>query len=117
MSGLGDIGSAMIYLATVIGSCTAIFTAVKKSIKNLFDVQTKDIREEMKNQNEAIVRVDLENCKNYLVTFLARLERDDSTIDEIEKQRFWEQFEHYGAIGGNSYVANKVSKLKAAGKL
>lgn len=117
MNGLGELGSAIVFLATLIGSCTAIFSAVKKALKKLFEIQTKEIQEEMEVQKAAIIRVDLENCKNYLVTFLARVDKGDESVDEIEKQRFWEQYEHYSAIGGNSYVANKVERLKATGRL
>ena len=109
MNGLGELGSALLWLATLIGSCTAIYSALKKAIQKLFQIMTKDIHNE-------IARVDLENCKNYLVTFLARVERGEP-VDEIEKQRFWEQYEHYSSNGGNSYIANKVEKEKATGRL
>ena len=58
----------------------------------------------------------MENCKNYLVTFLAACERGQAH-DEIELERFHEQLSHYQAIGGNSYIKDKVMKLQNAGKL
>ena len=41
----------------------------------------------------------------------------DEPIDEIERERFWEQYEHYVKCGGNSYIQRKVENLKQAGKL
>ena len=58
----------------------------------------------------------MENCKNFLVSFLARCDRGEY-IDEIEKERFWEQYEHYRELGGNAYIGNKVESLRKEGKL
>ena len=38
-------------------------------------------------------------------------------IDEVEKERFYETYEHYTKLGGNSYIHDKVESLKKAGKL
>ena len=113
---LADVGAWIAFLAALIGSCGAIFAAVQKVLKKLFATQTKDIQTRLDSQGEAIKRVDLENCKNFLVSFLSRCERGDK-IDEIEKARFWEQYEHYRELGGNAYIGNKVESLKKEEKL
>jgi hypothetical protein len=38
-------------------------------------------------------------------------------MDEIEKERLWEQYEHYQKIGGNSYIKRKIEQLQNDGKL
>ena len=58
----------------------------------------------------------MQACKNYLVSFLSDVEKDELT-DEIERERFWEQYQHYTEHGGNSYIKRKVEKLKSEGKL
>ena len=63
-----------------------------------------------------ISEVDLNQCKNFLVRFLADVEQD-KPIDEVEKERFFETYQHYVASGGNSYIHDKVESLKRAGKL
>lgn len=105
----GDVGRLIAFLATIIGSCGVIYAALKKAIKKLFDDITKEIKGQIEN-------VDIGNSKNYLVTFLARVDRMEE-IDEIELIRFWEQYEHYIKIGGNSYIKNKTEKLKQVGRL
>lgn len=55
-------------------------------------------------------------CSNYLVRFLADIEQGEE-LDEIEKKRFWENYEQYVTLGGNSYIKEKVNKLKAQHKL
>lgn len=107
---LADVGTWVGFFAALIGSCTCIYAWIKKLLKSLFDAQTKGI-------NEQIKKVDLENCKNFLVSFLARCDKQDCVIDEIEKARFWEQYEHYLELGGNSYIKNRVEQLRKDGKL
>ena len=102
---LGQVGAFIVYLAGLAGAVTGIYQLIKKLMKALF-----------KDQNAAIESIDRENCKNYLVSFLARVERGDP-YDEIELERFHEQYEHYRNIHGNSYISSKVTKLQNAGKL
>ena len=54
--------------------------------------------------------------KNFLVAKIAEVDKGNK-LDEIEKERFWEQYEHYSKIGGNSYIQRKVDELKESGKL
>lgn len=114
---LADLGTWLAFLAALIGSCGAIYAAIKKALKKLFDVQTKSIQLRIDQNSESIKKVDMENCKNFLVSFLARCDRQDCVIEEIEKARFWEQYEHYLELGGNSYIRNRVEQLRKDGKL
>ncbi len=107
---LADLGTWVGFFAALIGSCTGIYAWIKTLLKSLFDAQTKGL-------NEQIKKVDLENCKNFLVSFLARCDRQDCVIEEIEKARFWEQYEHYLELGGNSYIRNRVEQLRKDDKL
>ena len=36
-------------------------------------------------------------------------------ILDAEKQRFWEEYEHYISAGGNSYIKEWVDRLKKKG--
>lgn len=114
---LADIGTWIGFLAALIGSCAGIYAWIKKSLKSLFRTQTADIHVQMDEQKAMITRVDTENCKNFLVSFLSRCDKPNCTIDEIEKERFWEQYEHYLSLGGNSYIKNKVETLCKKGVL
>lgn len=102
---LGDIATWAAFLAAFGGSVAAIIKGVKKAVEALLEPLTKQIQS-----------VDMENCKNFLVTFLAETERGQEH-DQIELERFHEQFEHYKSIGGNSYIKAKVEKLQKDGKL
>lgn len=113
---LENVGAILATVAAVMGSCAGIYVYIKKALKALFDTQTKDLQARLDKQEAAINRVDIENCKNFLVSFMGRIERGDP-VDEIEKERFWEQYEHYTSLGANGYIRNKVEQLKSKGVL
>ena len=85
---------------------------VVKELKPEF-VSIKDRLDALEQRNE---RQDMENVKNYLVLFLADIERNEKP-DEVELLRFEEQFAYYTKKGGNSYIHRKYEKLKSEGKL
>lgn len=63
------------------------------------------------------LNADLSSCKNFLVRFLADVEQGQP-VDEVETTRFWETYDHYiRDLGQNSYIKEKVAKLKTEGKL
>lgn len=66
--------------------------------------------------DKKIVEVDLSQCKNFLVRFLSDVEQG-ARIDEVERERFYETYQHYINAGGNSYIHEKVESLKKQGKL
>lgn len=102
---LGDLARWAAFAVALGGSIAAIIRGVNKAVGKLLEPVVKQIES-----------VDRENCKNFIVTFLAETERGQEH-DQIELERFHEQFEHYKSIGGNSYIKAKAEKLKAAGKL
>lgn len=120
---IGQIAVAVAFIAALITGGVKIKDAVKKwltnTLKESFDAQkreTDEIKRTVEDIKGQLDKVDIENCKNYLVTFLAETERGE-VKDEIELQRFYEEYEHYVEKGGNSYVKEKFAKLKQKGYL
>lgn len=113
---LGDLATWAGFIVALGGSVAAIVNGVKRALKAMFEQQMQAINARMDKQEEAINRTDVENCKNFLVPFLAECERGQEH-DQIELERFHEQFSHYTKIGGNSYIKAKVEKLQKEGKL
>lgn len=115
---LGQIGIAVGFLVALIAGVKAIKTSIKDWLKSALKEQFDGVNkrfDELDTKQTAVIKrldtVDIENCKNYLVTFLAEVARGEMK-DETEMQRFWEEFEHYQSLGGNSYIKNKVEELK-----
>lgn len=95
---LGQIASWAAFVVALCGSVAAIIRGVKKAVEKLLEP------------------LSLDNAKNYLVPFLSKIERGEP-VDEIELERFHEEFTFYVDHGGNSYIKSRVDKLKQAGKL
>ncbi len=113
---IGQVSAALVFIVAFAAAVKSIKKDMKKwvaeAMKDQVDALKKDLESLKKNQDS----IDLENCKNYLVTFLSELERGEPK-DEIEYQRFWEQYEHYTSKGGNTYIKHRVDLLKSINKL
>lgn len=120
---VGQIAVGIAFLAALITGGVKIKDAVKKWLETLlkekFDEaskETKTLSAKIDSIEKQLANVDLENCKNYLVTFISEVKRGE-VKDEIEKQRFWEEYEHYTHKGGNSYIRHDVEELKKKGAI
>ena len=113
---IGQIAVGVAFVVALIGGIASL----KKSIKKWIEDALKDRFDAIDKTQKAILTrldaVDIENCKNYLITFLSEVSRGE-VKDEIEIKRFWEEFEHYAACGGNSYVKHRVDELQKKGYL
>ena len=113
---VGQIAIAVAFLAALITGGVKIKDAVKKWLETLLKNKFDELEKSINDLKKTIDNVDLENCKNYLVTFLAEIERGE-VKDEIEIQRFYEELGHYTEQGGNSYIKEKYAKIKSKGLL
>lgn len=95
---LGDIATWAAFIVALGGSVAAIIRGVKKVVEKL------------------LLPLSLDNAKNYLVPFLSKVERGEP-CDEIELERFHEEYQFYTEHGGNSYIKSRVNKLQKEGKL
>lgn len=113
---IGQIAVGIAFIVALVGGITSLKKLIKEGIESALKDKFEGIE---KSQKEILTRldaVDLENCKNYLVTFLSETARGEMK-DETEIQRFWEEYEHYTSKGGNSYIRHKVDELKGKGYL
>jgi hypothetical protein len=122
--------AALIFIVGLVAAMQSIKKNIKTSLESLLkdkfdevgkrqDDKFNDIEKTLNEikvaQNEVKQQmddVDLENCKNYLVTYLADVRRGE-VKDETETQRFWEEYEHYQKKGGNSYIRHSVEDLQS----
>ena len=106
---LGQIAEGLGIIVAILGGYGVLYKKISDSIENMIGKQLKPIVDTMND-------LDRETCKNFLVRCIADIERGDK-MSETEVERFWEQYEHYIKQGGNSYIKEKIEKLKASGKL
>lgn len=113
---VGDIIAFILGLATVIGACGVILKLGSKAFTKALEKAMKPTNDRLDGMAVQILEVDMSQCKNFLVRFLADVEQGNQ-LDEIEKERFYETYEHYIKNGGNSYIKDKVARLRRSGKL
>lgn len=120
------IAGAIGVLGVIVGFGIKIYKMLKRSrhneiseiVKAAVASEVTPMASEIGNLKDAVKANELGSCKNFLVRFLADVEQGQ-TIDEIELERFYEVYGRYTSpeLGGNSYIHEKVEKLKAEGKL
>lgn len=73
-------------------------------LKNILNKSLEPIKETMKI-------VDINQCKNFLVRFLADVERGE-VLDDVEIKRAYDAYDHYtNELKQNSYIHDKWEKL------
>lgn len=113
---LEQIGLALAFIAALIASIGAIGKVVSKAIKKGFATEMKPINDKLDSFESKITEVDINTCKNFLVARLTEIEAGQK-LGDIGEERFWEEYQHYQKIGGNSYIKKKVEQLEREGKL
>lgn len=95
----------------IVAIITGIFTlgiGILNLITNKKNVKKEDLIEQ-------INKVELNNCKNYLVQQISATDRRE--LSQAEKERYWENYDTYKKLGGNSYIHTETERLKEGGKL
>lgn len=113
---LGQISN---WITLVIGlgvGIVTIYRSLKKLILKTLENEFADINKKLDDLGDRLNTVDVETCKNFLVARLAELDKGQ-IMDEVEIERFYEQYDHYKEKGGNSYIKRKVDAMEAEGKL
>lgn len=113
---IGQVAVTVTFLVGLIGGIGYLKTHLKEWMGLALKDQFDGLNGKIKALQERIDDVDLNTCKNFLVARLSEIEKDEK-LDEIELERFYEQYSHYTEMGGNSYIKNKVDKLRTEGKL
>jgi hypothetical protein len=107
----------LVALAGLGAGAYKIWGGFKIAVKNAVDEQFKDLSQTLTDIDDKLAKVDKETTKNFLVRCLADVERGDS-LSETELERFSEQYDHYVKdLRQNTYIKDKVRKLKSEGKL
>lgn len=113
---IGQIALGVSFLVALISGIAFLHNTLKKWLSQALGDQFFEINQKIDSLQKTIDDVDMNHTKNFLVRFLSDVEQGND-VDEIEKERFAEQYDHYCDYGGNSYIRMKVEKLRSEGKL
>lgn len=97
---LGEILTALTFVVSFI-----------TAIKYLSSVLKKQVDKTLKPIEDSIKELDVSQCKNYLVRFLADIEQGNE-VDEVEIERAYEIYDHYtNDLKQNSYIHKRWNEL------
>ena len=120
---LGVIGAGLVFFVGLIAAIKSLRSSLKDGITELLndkfdkiDEQFESVNKKIDNLEKKLDVVEMGSCKNYIVPYLADMERG-GIPDEIERQRFWDAYAIYVKDGGNSYIQDRVAKLQKEGLL
>lgn len=99
-----------ITLGQILGGLTFIVSFIT-ALGFLSNVLKKQIEKTLQPINDSIKELDISQCKNFLVRFLADIEQGNE-IDPVEKERAYELFDHYtNDLKQNSYIHQRWQEL------
>lgn len=113
---LGIAFTTITSIVSIIGTVVALIKYLKKGFDKWAAETNKPLEDKIDIMINDINSVKFDNCKNYVVNFLSKVE-EGRKITNDELLRFNENYKQYGDMGGNSYVHSWVERLKKEGKL
>lgn len=101
---IGQISAFLSILAGIITSGSIIIVFIQKSLEKVLKNELKPISSQIKD-------LDVSQCKNFLVRFLADVEQGNE-LDKVELERAYEIYDHYvNDLKQNSYIHNRWESL------
>lgn len=113
---LGQISSVLTFIAGIITAGGVVYAFGSKMAEKHLKMALAGTNEKLDRLAEKIDGNTLDNCKNYIVEYLAIFDHNKTPSVE-ETERFWENYDTYQKMGGNSYIHTRVENLKKQGKL
>lgn len=114
---LGQVAGWLAFIVALGISYTQIKKWTIAGIKSAVQEELGSLSENIEALRSEIKKEDKEKTKNFLVARLADIERGE-TWSDIERQRFYEQFDHYTKdLNGNTYIKTAADRYEAEGKI
>ena len=113
---IGQISMVIAFIVALWKGLDFIADKGRNSIKKQLAEALKPTNEKIDKLDKKLDDVDSNSTKNFLVSCIDDIKNRENH-DPIVMERFWEQYEHYINLGGNSYIKNEVEKLKKEGKI
>ena len=121
------VGEAVVAILAFVAGLVAFFKgveylvgkasgAIHKWFSEGLEQGFRPVNQKLAELDESTKELRLSVCKNYIVRFLSDLEQGQP-VDEVERQRFYENYDTYISLGGNSYLRDKVERMRHEKKL
>lgn len=88
-----------------------------KTVDDKMDKLKTQSIEEDKRLNKKLDKMDMDNCKRFLIVEMTKIQDGMYTPNEEQKRMLYETKERYNNDGGDSYVDSMFESLQAKGLL
>ena len=113
---LGEVSGVLVFIAGILSAGGIIVGFMSKRFGKLMRESLEPTERKIEDVAKRVESVDMANCKNYLVSTISDVQ-NGVKLDSVARERFYENYDHYIEMGGNSYVKRAVEKLRKEGKL
>ncbi len=113
---IGQITATITCVVAFLGGVKYLLESMKKIIDKALLPTNNKIDGIEKKLSAEMEKIDLNSTKNFLVSCI-RETKNNNMLDDFTKQRFYEQYEHYQKLGGNSYISSEIEHLRKEGAL
>ena len=114
---LEEISAALLFIVALIGGVKYLKKELVNFLNNLLDSKFKTTNSKIDDVATALRTLDVQTTRNFLVRYLADIERGQFIYD-TEKEQFWKEYDHYiDELKENSFIKKWVERLEDEGKL
>lgn len=114
---LEEVSAGILFIVALIGGVKYLKKELVNFLNNLLDSKFKTTNSKIDDVASALRTLDVQTTRNFLVRYLADVERGQYVYD-TEKEQFWKEYDHYiNELKENSFIKKWVERLEEQGKL
>ena len=112
-----QISVGILFIVGLIGGVKYLKTEITNFFDKLLDSKFQTTNSKIDNVAKELRNLDVQTTRNFLVRYLADIERGQFIYD-TEKEQFWKEYDHYiDDLKENSFIKKWVERLEDQGKL
>lgn len=112
-----QISVGILFIVGLIGGVKYLKTEITNFFDKLLDSKFQTTNSKIDNVAKELRNLDVQTTRNFLVRYLADIERGQYIYD-TEKEQFWKEYDHYiDDLKENSFIKKWVERLEEQGKL
>ena len=114
---LEQVSAGILFIVALYGGVKYLKKEIKDFLDKLLDSKFTTTNNKIDDIASALRTLDVQTTRNFLVRYLADIERGQYIYDS-EKQQFWNEYDHYiKGLKENSFIKKWVERLEEEGKL
>ena len=114
---LEQISAGLLFIVAFYGGVKYLKKEIRDFLDKLLDSKFTTTNSKIDDIASSLRTLDVQTTRNFLVRYLADIERGQYIYDS-EKQQFWNEYDHYiKELKENSFIKKWVERLEEEGKL